>query len=229
VRSVMAADLDRVAGGRREDLCDGWSSYRDVEFFNAALAQLRIAHDLRDDPVGMLDFLLDDLDLLGDFEAALLEGALEGKAALLMIASGFLIWWRTPRRGGRRNAIGLRGWQTRALPLRPSAGVSSKTWSHRTDHIKASKANRTNNGSASLSCEAPYQWHLRRFVVRRRSGCRDGPVGLGEAGGRFFPPASGGLVGGGGFGIKGGARVSGATGKALLARALRAWAASGWE
>ena len=77
-------DLDRVAGGRGKDSLDGAVQFLDhVELFDVALAQLRVAHDLRDDPVGALDFLLDDLDLLGRLRFAFFEGALQGERGVV--------------------------------------------------------------------------------------------------------------------------------------------------
>ena len=51
----------------------------DVEFFDVAFAQLRVAHDLGDDPVGARDFLLDDFDLLDRVRSGVAQGALQRK------------------------------------------------------------------------------------------------------------------------------------------------------
>ena len=85
-------DLDRVIRRRRKHLRDGAVQLLDhVQLFHAALAQLRVAHDLRDDPVRALDFFLDDLDLLGASRALpSLSARWREKAALLMMAERIL-------------------------------------------------------------------------------------------------------------------------------------------
>jgi hypothetical protein len=69
-RRNIAAGLDVHPDARRdgvrEHLSDGaFHLGDDVEFFNVAFGQLRIAHDLGDDLVGARDLLLDDFELLG--------------------------------------------------------------------------------------------------------------------------------------------------------------------
>jgi len=48
-----------------------------ARFFYVAFAQLRVAHDLRDGPVGAGDFFLDDFDLLRGDGFAVTQGALQ--------------------------------------------------------------------------------------------------------------------------------------------------------
>ena len=75
---VIAMDVDRVSRGRRKHLGDGMIQLFDhVQPLHVAFAQLRVAHDLRDDPVGVLDLLLDNADLLGRDRLALLERPLQ--------------------------------------------------------------------------------------------------------------------------------------------------------
>ena len=63
---------------RRENLRDGAVEFLDhVELFDVPFAQLRVAHDLRDDAVGVRDLLLDDFDLLRRVGFAVAEGALQ--------------------------------------------------------------------------------------------------------------------------------------------------------
>src|ERR1017187_7737786 len=63
---VITVDSDRVSRCPRKDLGDGLIKFlNQIEPLHVAFAQLRVAHDLRNDSVRMLDFLLNDLDLFG--------------------------------------------------------------------------------------------------------------------------------------------------------------------
>ena len=55
----------------------------DIEFLDAAFAQLRVAHDLRDDPVGARNLLLDDFDLRRDVGFAVAQGALQREGGVV--------------------------------------------------------------------------------------------------------------------------------------------------
>src|SRR4029453_7262665 len=54
-----------------------------VELLHAPLAQLRVAHDLSDNPIRALNLLLDDPDLLSGAVPAILQGALERKSRVV--------------------------------------------------------------------------------------------------------------------------------------------------
>ena len=82
--AIIPVDPDRVSRRRRKHLGDGVIQFLNhVQLLHVAFAQLRVAHDLRDDPVGVLDFLLDDSDLLGRDRLALLERALQREGGVV--------------------------------------------------------------------------------------------------------------------------------------------------
>ena len=71
-------DLNARRHGGRKHLRDGAVEFLDdVEFFDMAFTQLRVAHDLGDDLIGAGDFLLDDSDLLRGFGPGVPQGALQ--------------------------------------------------------------------------------------------------------------------------------------------------------
>jgi hypothetical protein len=74
----LNANVTRDPGG--EDLLnDPIQFFGDTELFDPALRQLRVTHDLRDDPVGLGDFLADDLDLHRRSGLGVFYGPLQGK------------------------------------------------------------------------------------------------------------------------------------------------------
>ena len=96
-----------------------WSSSSTTSScLHPAFAQLGVAHDLGDDPVRALDLLLDDPDLLARRRAVPVSArAAREKAALLMMASGFLIWCANS--AARRPAE--RSWPSRKANSRASS------------------------------------------------------------------------------------------------------------
>ena len=69
-----------------------------------AFAQLRIAHDLRDDPIRMLDLLLDNSNLLGRDRFALLERPLQREGRVVDNGQRVLDLVRKLRRHAPRRA-----------------------------------------------------------------------------------------------------------------------------
>ena len=118
-------DLNPGRHGGGKHLRDGAVEFLDdVQFFDAAFAQLRVAHDLGDDLVGARHFLLDDFDLLRDFGLAVAQGALQRKCGV--VDDGQRIFDLMRKLGGqpcRRNATVLRARRIPPLPRRPAAGV----------------------------------------------------------------------------------------------------------
>ena len=78
IRFAPALDLHGEFRRQRKHLGHGQAQFvGEVQAFDMAFVELRVPHDLRDDFVRALDFLLDDLQMLGHIAPALLQGALQ--------------------------------------------------------------------------------------------------------------------------------------------------------
>ena len=80
---VITMDLDRVLRRGRENLRNrSVQLLSDAQLLDAPLAQLRITHDLGNNAVGSLDFLLNDLELFSGDRFALFQGSLQGEGCI---------------------------------------------------------------------------------------------------------------------------------------------------
>ena len=80
----FAVNADARRHGGRKNLRDGAVEFLDhVQFFNAAFGQLRVSHDLGDDPVGARNFFLNNFDLLRGSGFAVAQGALERERGII--------------------------------------------------------------------------------------------------------------------------------------------------
>ena len=91
IRAVFAVDSNRVACRRRKHLDDSLIHFLDqIQLLHMAFAQLSIAHDLRDDPVRVLDLLLDNPDLRGRDRLALFKRPLQRERGIVDNGEGVL-------------------------------------------------------------------------------------------------------------------------------------------
>ena len=125
----FAMNLNAGRHGRRENLRDGAFEFLDdVQFFHAPFAQLRITHDLGDDPVGARNLFLDDFDLLRRVGFAIAQGALEREGGIVDHGEGvFDLMGEFGGKPARRMQLSFAGGEFLGF-LELSRCRSSNTW-----------------------------------------------------------------------------------------------------